>query len=327
MSDQVNFKINGQNVTARPEETIWQVANRLGIEIPHLCYLPEKSYRADGNCRACMVEIDGERTLAASCIRQPTEGMIVNTASERAKKSRKMVFELLHVDQPLRENSHDPKSKFWDWVDKIDLNPSERYPTKAQPEADKSHTAIAVHLDACIQCNLCVRACREVQSNDVIGMANRGHQTKIVFDFDSAMGSSTCVACGECVQACPTGALMEGNLLNEQGIRTEYEDRSVKTLCPYCGVGCQTNVHIKDDKILYVDGRNGPANDSRLCVKGRFGFDYAHHPDRLKIPLIRRDDMPKNPNIEISQNEISTTTTTVTQQLDLYLNLKLKCPD
>jgi formate dehydrogenase major subunit len=179
MSDQVNFKINGQNITARPEETIWQVANRLGIEIPHLCYLPEKSYRADGNCRACMVEIDGERTLAASCIRQPTEGMIVNSASERAKKSREMVFELLRVDQPLRENSHDSKSKFWDWVDKIDLNPSERYPTKAQPEADKSHTAIAVHLDACIQCNLCVRACREVQSNDVIGMANRGHQTKI----------------------------------------------------------------------------------------------------------------------------------------------------
>ena len=306
MSDQVNFEINGQNVTARPEETIWQVANRLGIEIPHLCYLPEKSYRADGNCRACMVEIDGERTLAASCIRQPTEGMIVNSASERAKKSREMVFELLRVDQPLRENSHDSKSKFWDWVDKIDLNPSERYPTKAQPEADKSHTAIAVHLDACIQCNLCVRACREVQSNDVIGMANRGHQAKIVFDFDSAMGSSTCVACGECVQACPTGALMEANLLNEQGFRTEYEDRSVKTLCPYCGVGCQTNVHIKDDKILYVDGRNGPANNSRLCVKGRFGFDYAHHPDRLKIPLIRRDDMPKNPNIEISQNEIGT---------------------
>ncbi len=190
MSDQINFKINGQNVTSMPGETIWQVADRVGIEIPHLCYLPQKSYRADGNCRACMVEIEGERTLAASCIRQPTEGLIVNTASERAKKSREMVFELLHVDQPPRENSHDSDSKFWNWVDKIDLKSPYRYHTKIQPKADKSHTAIAVHLDACIQCNLCVRACREVQSNDVIGMANRVHQSKIVFDFDAAMGNS-----------------------------------------------------------------------------------------------------------------------------------------
>ena len=126
MSDQVKFEINGQHATAAPGETIWQAANRLGIEIPHLCYLPEKSYRADGNCRACMVEIDGERTLAASCIRQPTEGMIVNSASARAKKSRELVFELLHVDQPLRENAHDAKSKFWDWVDKIDINPRKK---------------------------------------------------------------------------------------------------------------------------------------------------------------------------------------------------------
>jgi formate dehydrogenase major subunit len=305
MTDQIKFELNGQSVSAEADETIWQVADRLGIEIPHLCYLPEKSYRADGNCRACMVEIEGERTLAASCIRQPSEGMVVNSASERAKKSRDMVFELLQTDQPARDSAHDSKSKFWGWVDKMELTPTSRYPAKARQEADKSHSAIAVHLDACIQCNLCVRACREVQSNDVIGMAHRGHQAKIVFDFDAAMGNSTCVACGECVQACPTGALMEGNLLDEQGVRTEFEDRSVKTLCPYCGVGCQTNVHIKDDIILYVDGRDGPANENRLCVKGRFGFDYAHHPDRLKTPLIRKYDAPKDANIRIAQSEIS----------------------
>lgn len=305
MTDQIKFELDGQTVTAAPGETIWQVADRLEIEIPHLCWLPEKSYRADGNCRACMVEVDGERTLAASCIRTPTEGMVVKTTSERAKKSREMVFELLQVDQPAREASHDPQSSFWGWIDKMEIEPTNRYPAQDRPQADKSHAAIAVHLDACIQCNLCVRACREVQSNEVIGMANRGHQAKIVFDFDSTMGSSTCVACGECVQVCPTGALMEANLLNEQGVRTEFEDRNVETLCPYCGVGCQTNVHIKEDKILYIDGRNGPANESRLCVKGRFGFDYAHHPDRLKTPLIRRDDAPKDGKLEISQNEIS----------------------
>ncbi|MET0605159.1 MAG: formate dehydrogenase subunit alpha, partial [Beijerinckiaceae bacterium] len=166
---------------------------------------------------------------------------------------------------------------------------------------DMSHAAIAVNLDACISCGLCVRACREVQSNDVIGMAYRGHGAVPVFDFDSDMGDSTCVACGECVQACPTGALMEANLLDKRtGKRISYETKSVDTLCPYCGVGCQTTVHVKDDKILYVDGRDGPANNNRLCVKGRFGFDYIHHPDRLTKPLIRRDDAPKDAHMQLS---------------------------
>jgi formate dehydrogenase major subunit len=165
--------------------------------------------------------------------------------------------------------------------------------------SDPSHPAIAVNLDACIHCNLCVRACREVQVNDVIGLAYRGHGAKIVFDFDAAMGESTCVACGECVQACPTGALMEANLLDERGVRTAFEERSVDTLCPYCGVGCQTKVHVKGDEILYVDGRDGPANRNRLCVKGRFGFDYIGHPHRLTTPMIRREDAPKDPDLDI----------------------------
>ena len=150
-----------------------------------------------------------------------------------------------------------------------------------------------MNLDACINCNLCVRACREVQVNDVIGMAYRGHGAKVIFDFDDAMGESTCVACGECVQACPTGALMEANLLDEKGTRVHFEDRTVDSLCPYCGVGCQTKVHVKDDKILYIDGRDGPANQNRLCVKGRFGWDYIYSPQRLTKPMIRRDDAPK----------------------------------
>ncbi len=298
MSDAITFSLNGKDVTAAPGETIWQVAEREGVEIPHLCYLPEPGYRADGNCRACMVEIEGERVLAASCIRKPSEGMVVKTASERARKSREMVFELLMADQPERAAAHDPQSRFWDWADRMKVTGS-RFPGRAQVEADSSHSAIAVNLDACIHCNLCVRACREVQVNDVIGMAFRGHGAKVVFDFDQPMGDSTCVACGECVQACPTGALMEANLLDEDGVRSEFEDRDVGTLCPYCGVGCQTTVHVKDDKVLYVDGREGPANENRLCVKGRFGFDYIQHPHRLTKPLIRREDAPKAAMIQI----------------------------
>ena len=155
MSDTITFTLNGQEVEAQPGETIWQVADRLGVEIPHLCYSPEPGYRADGNCRACMVEIEGERVLAASCIRTPTAGMKVNSASERAKTSRDLVFELLAADQPERATSHDPDSKFWNWVDKIDLDGS-RFPAHEAIAPDSSHRAMRVNLDACINCNLCV---------------------------------------------------------------------------------------------------------------------------------------------------------------------------
>ena len=304
MTNKITFDLDGRMVEAEAGETIWQVAQRHGTRIPHLCWHPAPGYRADGNCRACMVEVEGERVLAASCQRKAAAGMKVKTASERAKKSRAMVFELLMADQPERETSHDPKSSFWKWVDAMGVTPTSRYPRDHRPVADSTHSAIAVNLDACINCGLCVRACREVQANDVIGMAYRGHGSKVVFDFDEGMGHSTCVACGECVQVCPTGALMEKSLLDQAGRRVNYEEKSVDTLCPYCGVGCQTTVHVKDNRILYVDGRDGPANENRLCVKGRFGFDYIHHPDRLKKPLVRRDGVPKDANIQIRREEV-----------------------
>jgi len=293
MSEPIRFFLDGAEVEAQPGETIWQVANRQGVEIPHLCWLPKPGYRADGNCRACMVEIEGERVLAASCIRQPTPGMKVHAASERAKASRQLVFELLIGDQPERAAAHDPDSRLWQWADTLAVSDS-RFPRRTQPAPDRSHPAMAVQLDACIQCNLCVRACREVQVNDVIGMAGRGHGEKIVFDFDDPMGRSTCVACGECVQACPTGALMPASLVDQNGVYTNAPDRQVESVCPYCGVGCQLVYQIKDDHIVAVEGKDGPANHNRLCVKGRFGFDYVHHADRLTEPLIRKDGVGKD---------------------------------
>jgi formate dehydrogenase major subunit len=292
MTDPIRFTLDGTEVEAAPGETIWQVASRQGVEIPHLCWLPKPGYRADGNCRACMVEIEGERVLAASCVRKPAPGMKVQTASERARFSRKMVFELLVGDQPSRAAAHDPGSRFWQWADELGVADS-RFPRHASPAPDRSHPAMAVQLDACIQCNLCVRACREVQVNDVIGMAARGYHEKIVFDFDDPMGNSTCVACGECVQACPTGALMPATLVDANGVYTNAPEREVDSVCPYCGVGCQLTYKIKDARIVAVDGRNGPANHNRLCVKGRFGFDYVAHPDRLTEPLIRKDGVSK----------------------------------
>jgi formate dehydrogenase major subunit len=290
----IKFTLDGHDVEALDGETLWQVAKRHGTDIPHLCYSPEPGYRADGNCRACMVEIEGERVLAASCIRKPANGMKVTTMSDRAKSARKMVFDLLVSDQPDRTTAaHDPVSKFWSWADRMGVSAG-RFPKRHHPGPDRSHAAMAVNLDACIQCNLCVRACREVQVNDVIGMAGRGHGEKIVFDFDDPMGASTCVACGECVQACPTGALMPATLVDDTNVRSAYADREVDSVCPYCGVGCQLTYHITDDKLLYVSGKDGPANHNRLCVKGRFGFDYVHNPERLVQPMIRKDGVRKS---------------------------------
>ena len=289
----VSFSLDGKTVEAQPGETIWQAAARHGTDIPHLCYRDSDGYRADGNCRACMVEIESERVLAASCIRTPTEGMVVHSENHRAKTARKMVMELLVADQPSRDTAHDPDSELWRYAETQDVDAA-RFPAKSSPAPDSSHPAIAVNMDACIQCNLCVRACREVQVNDVIGLAGRGADAHIVFDFGDDMGASTCVGCGECVQACPTGALMPKTLLDDSQALAITPDRQVDSVCPYCGVGCQLTFSVKDDKIVSVSGRQGPANAGRLCVKGRYGFDYIANPERLTSPLIRREDVPKS---------------------------------
>jgi formate dehydrogenase major subunit len=289
----IAFELDGVAVEARPGETIWEAAQRLGTAIPHLCHKPAPGYRPDGNCRACMVEIEGERVLAASCIRTPQPGMRVRSASARAESARALVMELLVADQPARATSPDPTSAFWAQADAVGVSDS-RFPSAERWAADPSHPAMRVNLDACIQCGLCVRGCREVQVNDVIGMAFRNAASKVVFDFDDPMGASTCVACGECVQACPTGALMPAAYLDENETRTIWPDRTVDSLCPYCGVGCQVTYAVKDERIVAAEGRDGPANHNRLCVKGRFGFDYIAHPHRLTRPLIRRPDVPKH---------------------------------
>ncbi|WP_299964813.1 formate dehydrogenase subunit alpha [uncultured Roseobacter sp.] len=295
MGETITFTLDGSEVEAEAGMTIWEVANGRGLVIPHLCHKPAPGYRPDGNCRACMVEIQGERTLAASCIREPAEGMVVTTNSARAEGARKMVVEMLLADQPEQEVAHDKSSHLWDMAALNGVEGS-RFPKLEEgriPPLDDSHVAMSVNLDACIQCGLCVRACREVQVNDVIGMAGRGHDAYPTFDMADPMGDSTCVACGECVQACPTGALMPATVVDEAQVGDSKDfDSEVESICPFCGVGCQVSLKVKDGRVKYVEGINGPANEGRLCVKGRFGFDYIHHDHRLTKPLIRRDDAP-----------------------------------
>ena len=284
LATSVSFTLNGQPVVGSSDETILQSADRLGIEIPRLCYM--EGMRADGNCRTCMVEIKGERVLAPSCCRYPKDGMEVTTNNERALISQKMSIELLLADMPETDYTRNSELDFW--AQKLKIG-KPRFKSRPQPVADLSHPAMAVHLDACIQCKRCVRACREEQVNDVIGYAFRAGSSKIVFDLDDPMGDSTCVACGECVQACPTGALMPA-----RDVGKIVPDKQVDSVCPYCGVGCQLTYNVKDNQIIYVQGKDGPANSSRLCVKGRYGFDYVHHKHRLTMPLIRKAGVAKH---------------------------------
>ena len=280
----IDFELNGCDVQARAGETVLDVARRHGVEVPHLCW--KDGMAAAGNCRACVVEIEGERVLAPSCCRVPTAGMKVDSASARAVAAQKMVLELLQSDLP--DKAYTRHNEVDAWAAKLAVG-KPRFAPRAQPARDVSHAAIAVNLDACIQCTRCVRACRDVQGNDVIGLALRGDGAKIVFDMDDAMGASTCVACGECVQACPTGALAPA-----REAALQVPDKQVASVCPYCGVGCQLTYNVRANRIVSVEGRDGPANHGRLCVKGRYGFDYAHHPQRLTKPLIRRAGVPKS---------------------------------
>ncbi|RZU00530.1 molybdopterin-dependent oxidoreductase [Rivibacter subsaxonicus] len=295
----VEITLDGRVVQAPVGETIWNVADAQGIEIPHLCHKPVDAngvgLRPDGNCRACMVEVGGERTLAASCCRAVSAGMKIETASLRAEKSRALVLELLMSDAGARTDALTPASELSAWAGKLGVT-APRFPRRETSYAvpDLSHPAIAVNLDACIQCTRCLRACREEQGNDVIGLALRGAHSKISFDADAALGNSSCVACGECVQACPTGALMPAR---EAGIATIT--KQVDSVCPYCGVGCQLQWNVGPDEkgeetIRFVVGRDGPANHGRLCVKGRYGFDYIHNPKRLTKPLVRRAGAAKD---------------------------------
>ncbi len=291
----VQFTLNGQSVEAPAGKSILTIAKELGIAIPHLCH--KEGLAPDGNCRACVVEVAGERTLAPSCCRSATPGMQVQTNSERAVKSQKMVLEMLLADLPeqghkwLDDRAEAPHGELSQWAEHhgVTVRPALVDLRREAVPADLSHPAMAVNLDACIQCNRCERACRDLQVNDVIGLAFRGAHTQVVFDLADPMGGSSCVGCGECVQACPTGALMPKSHMGPQKV-----DREVDSVCPFCGVGCLVTYQVKDEKIVSVKGREGPANEGRLCVKGRFGMDYIHSPDRITQPLIRRSGVAKD---------------------------------
>ncbi|KPK61445.1 MAG: formate dehydrogenase, partial [Gemmatimonas sp. SG8_38_2] len=292
----VTLIIDGRTVSVPAGTTIWDAARQAGVEIPVLCHDPR--LRPVGVCRMCVVDV-GERVLAASCVREVAAGMNVVTNSEKVQNCRRTLTELLLSDYPeisARERTTGDDLLI-DLANKLQVDRDTiQLPSGNGRGTDSSSPVIAVDHSACILCDRCIRACDEVQHNDVIGRTGKGYGSRICFDFDVPMGASTCVSCGECAAVCPTGALVNRTLTTP--IRPRADLRTIDSVCPYCGVGCATSYHIDTEAntIVFAEGRESPASESRLCVKGRYGFDYTKHPQRLTAPLIRREDAyPKGP--------------------------------
>jgi formate dehydrogenase major subunit len=330
-TETITLSIDGREISVPRGTTIWDAARSTGIEIPVLCHSPR--LEPVGVCRVCLVDV-GEKRLTASCIREAEDGMEVRTSSDKIEACRAGLVELLLADYPLDAGDTGDKTENdelralaerygigWpaggpaeeggpgEHADPIDERPTGRDRTadvggipagNGRPIDESSHV-IRVDHQACILCDRCIRACDDVQVNNVIGRTGKGYRTRIGFDLDDPMGVSTCVSCGECEKACPTGALTLVDLVQRDeatGAAPKTGLKPVDSVCPYCGVGCAITYYVDEaeNKIVYADGRESPVNHEKLCVKGRYGFDYPQHAQRLTKPLIRKDSAyPKGP--------------------------------
>jgi formate dehydrogenase major subunit len=285
--------IDGTRVEVPPGTTLYDAAKQAGIDLPVLCHAPH--LKPVAVCRVCVVEVEGARVLQAACIRQAEDGMVVHTQSDKVKRSRAMLIELLMSDYPQQgngaANGYTGKQNLLLDLARQEGITAPRFPARPFDNGhDTSSPVILVDHNACILCDRCIRACDDVQSNEVIGRAGKGYRARIAFDNDRPMGQSTCVSCGECMAACPTGALIDKPLTLH--VDSETPLKQVDSLCPYCGVGCSITytVDTRANTIVQVTGRDSPVNHGRLCVKGRYGFDYAHHQERLTVPLMRKPE-------------------------------------
>ncbi|MBW2724486.1 MAG: (2Fe-2S)-binding protein, partial [Deltaproteobacteria bacterium] len=303
----MGLTIDGEPIEVAAGTSLWDAARSLGREIPTLCHDPK--LRPVGVCRMCVVEVEGERVMTAACVRQAEQGMVVHTGGEKIDRCRRGLSELLLAEQP--ETSAREITTGDDALLALarEQGAAAPYPaacanpSEAMRPSDDSSVVIAVDHQACILCDRCIRACNEVQHNDVMGRTGKGYETRISFDFDVPMGESSCVSCGECAAACPTGALVDKEIGTRLRRREDLE--TVDSICPYCGVGCAIRYHTdpNENRISFAEGRESPVSQGRLCVKGRYGHDYATHPQRLTTPLIRIDYPKRALSTEVQNSD------------------------
>lgn len=281
-----HLTINGQRITVPHGATILEAARGAGIEIPTLCHHPDLSNV--GACRMCVVGVHGARALQTACTTPVTEGMVVDTNTPEAVETRKFVLEMLLTDHPNDcmncevNGDCELQDLVYDYGVKWPEHNGKRHQWEIDPDPNPF---VFIDRNKCILCSRCIRACGERQNRDVWSFAFRGFQTKLVAGADQPMLDAGCESCGQCVAYCPVGALYDKMSLGKG--RVSQVDK-VRTTCSYCGVGCNFELNVREGKIIRVTStREAPVNGLALCVKGRYGYDYVHHPDRLRRPLVR----------------------------------------
>ena len=285
----LNITIDGQAVEMPVGSTILEAAKKVGIEIPTLCHLDmEKQFNQQAAaCRICVVEVENRRNLAPACATPLMNNMVIKTDTPRVIEARKTVLHLMLSDHPLDCLTCEKAGncKLQDLCYQYGIEET-RFPgLRNDFPLDDTNEFYVRDLNKCVACRRCVQVCTKFQSTNAIGFGNRGFTTHPVAPFDRGMDASDCVSCGNCVSVCPVGALLPKN---KEKYRS-WEVKKTQTTCSYCGVGCQMNLLTKGNKVVGVEPVDGPANHSLLCVKGKFGFNFINHPDRLTTPLIRKD--------------------------------------
>lgn len=292
--DKINLNINGIDYIAKEDETILDVCRKNDMDIPTLCYHPDLDIKYGSSCRLCIVEIEGRKGLQPSCSTIVTDGMVIKTHSDEVIESRRLILELMIEDHPLDcltcEKSGD--CKLQDYCYEYDVtgpvfNKDEKvYEETKATDIDETNEFYMKDDSKCINCGLCVRACSELQVINAIGFVNRSDKQKVAVPFGKTLAESDCVSCGTCVSMCPVNALSPKQ---KSKMRKWNIEKRVKTTCSYCGVGCQLNLLVKDNKIVGVEPDYSIANKDLLCVKGKFAYGFVNHKDRLKKPLIRKN--------------------------------------
>ncbi len=282
----VTLTINNKTVTVPAGTTILEAAGQLNISIPTFCHDPELT--KPGSCRICVVEVAGSKKLTVSCTTAVKEGMVVFTESPAVIEARKTILELLLANHPqdCLTCGKNGDCRLQDYAFRYGVRRSGFSGQRHQYEIEDDNPFIVRDMNKCILCGKCVRMCAEVQGKSVLDFTHRGFNTKITTAMDKPLSQSECVFCGNCVAVCPTGALQEKALRSKA--RT-WEVKKVKTICPYCGTGCSLELNIKDNQVIGVTSTDGEVNGRALCVKGRFGYGFIHHTDRLKQPLVKKN--------------------------------------